>query len=75
MNTFPYESWDDALAAAAEGDASYFTFGPGGSTALIIITILAIVLMAGFMMWLANHEGHKLDDAARALQNKYAEAG
>jgi len=76
MNTFPYDNWDDAITAAGEtGDAAYFTFGPGGSTELIVLTILAIALMAAFWVWLSNHEGHKLDEAARALQNKYAEAG
>jgi len=64
MDTFPYESWDDALAAAAEAGEGYFTFGPGGSTGIWVITILGMVLMASFLAWLFAHENSELNAAA-----------
>jgi len=64
MDTFPYESWDEAIAAATENGEGYFTFGPGSSSAMWIITIVGIVLMAAFLAWLFAHENRELNAAA-----------
>lgn len=64
MDTFPYESWEDALTAAAENGEGYFTFGPGSSAAMWVITIIGIALMAAFLAWLFAHENKELNAAA-----------
>jgi len=45
MDTFPYESWEEASQAAQELGEGFFTFGPGGNTATIILTILGAIVM------------------------------
>lgn len=65
MNSFPYESWDEALAAAAEAGEGYFTFGPGSSAAMWVITIIGMALMAAFLAWLFVHENAELNAAAQ----------
>lgn len=70
MDTFPYESWDEAIAAAAEGDAAYFTFGVG--TGLTILTILGILLSVAIGVYLVTNEARHLNHAADRLADKYA---
>lgn len=65
MDAFPYDSWDEALAAAAENGEGYFTWGPGGSWQLWMLTIMGIVLMAAFLAWLFVHENQELNAAAQ----------
>ena len=45
MDTFPYESWEEAGQAAQELGEGFFTFGPGGNTATVILTILGAIVM------------------------------
>ncbi len=68
MDTFPFDSWDEAAAAAQELGAGYFTFGPGGNTATIILTVLGIAAMvltivAGIML-----EDRRLVEHAQRLE-------
>ena len=71
MDTFPYESWDDAIAAAgADGSAPYFTFGVG--TGLTILTVLGIALMLMVAFYLVTNEARHLNHAADRLAQKYA---
>lgn len=70
MDTFPYESWDEALAAA-DGTQGYFTFGPGGNTASIVITVLAILLSVAFLVMVTMRETKHLNESATALSEKW----
>ena len=71
MDTFPYESWDDALAAAAnDGSAPYFTFGAG--TGLVILTFIAIAMVVAGGFYLIANEARHLNAAADRLSDKYA---
>lgn len=45
MDTFPYESWEEATTAALDSGAGYFTFGPGGNTATIVLVALGFIVM------------------------------
>jgi hypothetical protein len=63
MDTFPYESWDEAIAAAQEAGEGFFTWGPGGNTATVILTILGAIVMvvtifAGVYLENRNLEEH-----------------
>ena len=70
MDTFPYESWDEAVAAA-DGTEGYFTFGPGGNTASVIIVLLAVLLSVGFMVVVTMRENRHLNESAAALAKKW----
>ena len=71
MNTFPYDSWEAALEAA-DGTTGYFTFGPGGNTASVIISILAIVLSVAMAVLVTMREDKVLNEAADRLADKYS---
>lgn len=45
MDTFPFESWEEATTAALDSGAGYFTFGPGGNTATIVLVALGFIVM------------------------------
>ena len=45
MDTFPYTSWEEATQAAIDSGAGYFTFGPGGNTATIVMVVLGFLVM------------------------------
>ncbi len=45
MDTFPYDSWEEATQAALESGAGYFTFGPGGNTGTYVIVALGFIAM------------------------------
>lgn len=70
MNTFPYESWQEALADA-DGSSGYFTFGPGGNTASWVLALLGIALTAGWMMWVVQNERRHLNAASDRLDAKW----
>lgn len=72
MDTFPYDSWDEAIAAAQSDAASapYFTFGVG--TTLTIVTILGIAMSIAIGLYLVANEARHLDHAAERLATKYA---
>ena len=70
MDTFPYDSWAEAIEAA-DGTTGYLTFGPGGNTAIVIISILGILLATAWMAWLTNDEESHLNEAAERLNGKW----
>lgn len=83
--SFPYESWDVALAASAEavenagaslgGQVGYFTFGEGGNAATVLITWLAILLSVTAAVTVTKREDDLLNEAADRLAEKYDSNG
>ena len=71
MNTFPYDSWEAALEAA-DGTTGYFTYGPGGNTASMVISILAIVLSVAMAVLVTTREDKALNEAADRLADNYS---
>lgn len=67
MNTFPYDSWDEALVEPA----GYFTWGPGGNTGSVVLAILGIALATLWLAWLVVHENRHLSSAASRLDAKW----
>jgi hypothetical protein len=70
MNTFPYDSWDAALEAA-DGTTGYFTWGPGGNFATVLITLIAIVISVYAGVTVTRRENAKLTESAERLAGKY----
>ena len=70
MDSFPYESWEEAVAAA-DGAEGYYTFGPGGNAAIVIITLLAILLAVWWLVQITMREAAHLDEKARQLNEKW----
>lgn len=63
MNTAP-----DAVDANGLTDAvaAYFTFGPGFTNGMYVLTILGIILMAGsWIAWVHTENRNMLESAAR----------
>ena len=71
MNTFPYDSWEAALEAA-DGTTGYFTFGPGGNTASMVVSILAIVLSVAMAVLVTTREDKVLNEAADRLADQHS---
>jgi len=73
MDTFPYESWEEAIAASAasEGAEGYFTFGPGGGTGIVILTILGIALALAWTIWVTVNENQHLAEVSERLNAKW----
>ncbi len=70
MDTFPYDSWEEALAAARESGEGFFTFGPGGNTATVILTILgAIAMVVSIVAWVVT-ENRNLAEHAERIRNE-----
>lgn len=67
MNTFPYDSWEEALEAAS----GYYTWGAGNNTASIILAWLAIILAVATGVIITYREDRLLDHAADRLADKY----
>lgn len=75
MDTFPFDSWEEAIAAAQEMGAGYFTFGPGGNTATIIVTLLGflamiVTIVAGIVL-----EDRSLNEHAQRLEYEVRNGG
>ena len=70
MNTFPYDSWEAALEAA-DGTTGYFTWGPGGNTASVVLSILAIAVSVIMAVVITAREDKLLNEAADHLTDKY----
>ncbi len=70
MNTFPYDSWEAALEAA-DGTTGYFTWGPGGNTASVVLAILAIAVSVIAAVMMTAREDKLLNEAADRLADKY----
>ncbi len=71
MNTFPYESWEAALEAA-DGTTGYFTWGPGGNTASVILALLGIAVSVISAILVTTREDKLLNHAADRLADKYS---
>lgn len=64
MDTFPYDSWEEAQGAA--GAEGFFTLGPGDNFATIALVVIAFVLMVGvFVAWMRVEDRKLRDQAAR----------
>ena len=69
--TFPYDSWEAALEAA-DGTTGYFTYGPGGNSASVLLAVLAIALSVVMMVVITRREEQTLGEAAERLKDKYS---
>ncbi len=70
MNTFPYDSWEAALADA-DGTTGYFTWGTGDNLASVILVILALLVSLIMMIQITRRENATLNEAAERLEEKY----
>ena len=70
MNTFPYDSWEAALEAA-DGTTGYFTWGPGGNTASVVLAIIGIAISVIGAVIITAREDKLLNEAADQLADKY----
>ena len=70
MDTFPYESWDEAIAAAQEAGEGFFTFGPGGNTATVILTILGAAVMVATIFAGVVLEDRNLEEHAKRIRDE-----
>ena len=68
MDTFPYESWEEATTAALDSGAGYFTFGPGGNTATIVLVALGFIVMVVTIVGGIMSEDKRLNDHAARLR-------
>ena len=88
MDTFPYDSWDEALAAVENPETGerlcsafydacpgYFTFGPGGNTGMLVLVILAIAVSVISGLLITVREDRLLNHAADRLADKYSSEG
>lgn len=67
MDTFPFETWDEASDAAVETGVGYFTFGPGGNTGTYVLVTLGFVVMVVILIAWMRFEDGRLNDHARRL--------
>jgi hypothetical protein len=67
VDTFPFDSWEEAIAAATESGAGYFTFGPGGNTATYILTVVGLVVTVIVLVAFVRNEDRRLESHARRL--------
>jgi hypothetical protein len=70
MDTFPYESWEEASQAARDLGEGYFTFGPGGNTATIILTILGFAVMAVTVFGGMYLENRNLEEHVKRIKDE-----
>lgn len=67
MDTFPFESWEEATEAAVDSGLGYFTFGPGGNTATYVLTFLGFLTMIVILITWIRFEDRRLTEHARRL--------
>ena len=65
MNTFPFDSWEEALAEPG----AYFTGGTGN--AAVILAILGILMALYWGFWFVTNENKHLTETAERLSSKY----
>ncbi|MCP4224105.1 MAG: hypothetical protein GY773_12230 [Actinomycetia bacterium] len=70
MDSFPYDSWEEAATAAMENGEGYFTFGPGGNAATIFLTILGIIFMLAVMVTFVVTENARLNEHAARIREE-----
>ena len=68
MDTFPYESWEEATTAALDSGAGYFTFGPGGNTATVVLVVLGFIVMVVTIVGGIMSEDKRLNAHAARLR-------
>lgn len=68
MDSFPYDSWEEAIADA-DGTTGYYTWANGNGS--LVLAILGIVLAITFLLWLTKDEADHLDDCASVLGEKW----
>ncbi len=66
MDSFPYDSWEEALEVAG----GYFTFGPGGNAAHIFWTIVGIAIGVVWMIHTTWKEDKHLSEAAERIREE-----
>jgi len=74
MDTFPYDTWAEAFEAAnadGTGNTGYFTWGPGGNTASVILAILGIAVFLYYMVVFTMREDQHQQAAVARLADKY----
>jgi hypothetical protein len=67
MDTFPFETWEEASDAAVETGVGYFTFGPGGNTGTYVLVALGFVVMIVILVAWMRFEDERLNEHARRL--------
>lgn len=67
MDTFPYDSWEEATTAALETGAGYFTFGPGGNTGTYVMVALGFIVMVVTIVAGIRLEDQRLAEHAARL--------
>lgn len=67
MDTFPYDSWDEAAKAALESGAGYFTFGPGGNLGTYVMVALGFIVMVVTIVAGIKMEDQRLIEHAARL--------
>ena len=74
MDSFPYDSWEEALADASQSQG-YFTFAPTPDGSLIsnIIVALAIIISVGFLLYLTANEDRHMTKLAAELAEEWKE--
>lgn len=70
MDSFPYDSWEEAAAAAMEKGEGYFTFGPGGNAGTIILTALGIIFTVAVLVTFIITENGRLNEHARRIREE-----
>lgn len=72
MNTAPeslrQNGWTEEVTA-------YFTFGPGDTTGIYVLTILGIILFAGALVAWVNIEDRHIREATERLRTKNGGVG
>ncbi|MFT7476156.1 MAG: hypothetical protein ACI81L_003104 [Verrucomicrobiales bacterium] len=68
MDTFPYNSWEEALADA-DGTTGYFTWANGSGS--VVLAILGITLALLFIVWLTKNEDDHLAHCSSNLNEKW----
>ena len=68
--SFPYDSWEAALAAA-DGTTGYYTWGPGGNLGSVWLSIFAIAMSIASALLVTTREDATLNEAAERLSAKY----
>jgi hypothetical protein len=66
MDTFPYDSWEEASTAAQESGEGYFTWGPGGNAASVTLVVLGIILfVAALAAWVYTENKRLVEHAQK----------
>ena len=67
MDSFPYETWEEALADG--GENGYFTWANGSGS--VVLTILGLALAIAWLVWITMNEDSHLKHCASNLNEKW----